>query len=119
MNARVKKMWVAALRSGKYQQGKGALRRVSGEMCCLGVLCEIHRKETGDGRWIRDGSQFRYHGAGGTLPRAIQVWAGLNSDSPRILPIVEDETDIVTTAAAINDTGVPFADIADMIEAHL
>lgn len=32
--------WVAALRSGKYKQGVGGLRR-DDRFCCLGVLCEI------------------------------------------------------------------------------
>lgn len=39
--------WLAALRSGKYKQGKYALKRVLPEeeggttFCCLGVLCDI------------------------------------------------------------------------------
>ena len=42
-----KKRWIKALRSGKYEQGKGALRRPAlrgnraAEFCCLGVLCEV------------------------------------------------------------------------------
>lgn len=36
----LKKRWVAALRSGKYKQGKGTLL-AGGKYCCLGVLCEI------------------------------------------------------------------------------
>jgi len=35
-----KEEWVAALRSGKYTQGKGYLNN-QGLFCCLGVLCEI------------------------------------------------------------------------------
>jgi hypothetical protein len=45
MNAQVKAEWVAALRSGKYQQGKGALKRKKRNgvihHCCLGVLLEV------------------------------------------------------------------------------
>lgn len=37
--------WVAALRSGKYIQGRKRLKQVSDtsviEHCCLGVLCEV------------------------------------------------------------------------------
>jgi hypothetical protein len=47
INARRK--WVAALRSGKYKQCRGALMRVSqlGEetFCCLGVLGRVHQPD--------------------------------------------------------------------------
>jgi len=33
--------WIAALRSGEYRQGYGALRNSRGEMCCLGVFRHI------------------------------------------------------------------------------
>lgn len=39
--------WIVALRSGKYTQGHGRLRDGVGQMCCLGVLCEI----SGLGEW--------------------------------------------------------------------
>ena len=32
--------WIAALRSGKYKQGRNALCK-DGKYCCLGVACEI------------------------------------------------------------------------------
>jgi hypothetical protein len=35
----LKDKWVAALRSGKYEQGRGALNHNG--FCCLGVLCEV------------------------------------------------------------------------------
>lgn len=38
--ARVRR-WIAALRSGKYTQGRRALRTPEGHNCCLGVLCEV------------------------------------------------------------------------------
>lgn len=43
---RLMKRWIAALRSGKYEQGKGGLFR-DGKYCCLGVLCDISKKEFG------------------------------------------------------------------------
>ena len=33
--------WVAALRSGKYKQGRNYLRSKDNKFCCLGVLCEL------------------------------------------------------------------------------
>jgi hypothetical protein len=45
MKKRYKTMWLKALRSGKYKQGKGALvrhgQRGGKKYCCLGVLAEI------------------------------------------------------------------------------
>jgi|SRR5580658_10386078 hypothetical protein len=40
MKKDVAKKWVAALRSGKYNKGKGQLQ-VLDTYCCLGVLCKI------------------------------------------------------------------------------
>lgn len=42
MNPELKAKWVAALRSGKFQQGRGQLRK-GDEYCCLGVLCKVAR----------------------------------------------------------------------------
>ena len=45
MDAKLKAKWVKALRSGKYRQGTGRLKREredgEDEYCCLGVLREI------------------------------------------------------------------------------
>lgn len=42
MKKEIADRWVAALRSGKYKQGKGELHdKVNNTYCCLGVLCEI------------------------------------------------------------------------------
>lgn len=40
MKADLKAKWIDALRSGKYEQGRGALLN-DGKYCCLGVLCEV------------------------------------------------------------------------------
>ncbi len=46
MDPELKEEWVAALRSGKYEQGIGTLRSESGKrFCCLGVLCDILEPE--------------------------------------------------------------------------
>ena len=42
MNKELKKKWVAALRSGGYQQGRHVLYSEREDTyCCLGVLCDI------------------------------------------------------------------------------
>lgn len=46
MDADLKARWVAALRSGKYQQGVGRLfNKHEGTYCCLGVLCAVAKVE--------------------------------------------------------------------------
>ena len=76
MNPRIKAEWLDALRSGEYKQANGALHEIdpatgAASFCCLGVLCDLHRKETKWGEWIKDGreeSQFTYLGGESVLP---------------------------------------------------
>ena len=49
MDKKLKKKWVAALRSGEYKKGVGQLCRISpsgAEYCCLGVLYEVANSES-------------------------------------------------------------------------
>jgi hypothetical protein len=42
MNKELKQAWIDALRSGKYTQGQGLLKKRTDDIyCCLGVLCEV------------------------------------------------------------------------------
>lgn len=41
MDAQAKAKWLAALRSGKYEQANGTLKTDGGRMCCLGVLRDV------------------------------------------------------------------------------
>lgn len=45
MNPEVKEKWTAALDSGEFTQGTGRLQNLKGDFCCLGVLCELYRRE--------------------------------------------------------------------------
>lgn len=110
MNARVKKLWIKALRSGKYKQGRAALRS-NGAFCCLGVLCDLHGKIFKK-RWTRNGSEnWAYAGDTATLPPVVMKWAGLDDDDPKL---TRDKR-----AAMLNDSGKDFSYIADQIEARL
>jgi len=91
MNNRVKNLWVAALESGEYKQGRGRLRKKD-RFCCLGVLCDLYNKETGKGKWIKirphKESFFRLDNGNvvsGFPPNEILEWAGLKSESPVII----------------------------------
>jgi hypothetical protein len=102
--------WVAALRSGKYKQGKGLLRDRHNNYCCLGVLCEIldtpHSLGAYSGYYYyQDETQTAY---ATILPKTVQSRAGMVSDRgdlPGMSPLSE-----------LNDIGTPFTEIADIIE---
>ena len=47
MNKEAKEMWIDALRSGKYKQGKSFLKNYDNTYCCLGVLVEVFEHHYG------------------------------------------------------------------------
>ncbi len=72
---------VDALESGKYQQAQGSLRNRVARLgrynyCCLGVACDVFRKETGQGKW--DGESFLIGAEEATeeMPRQVRDWFG-------------------------------------------
>ena len=110
--------WTAALRSGDYTQGKGALHR-NGAFCCLGVLCDLHRQEVG-GEWCQYQSPevtvpqgtLTYMAPGGDwdyalLPDEVAVWAGLRGTRPSA------DSEPLTVR---NDEGMAFDQLADLID---
>jgi hypothetical protein len=100
MNQEIKQKWVEALRSGKYKQGHGTLKRY-GKYCCLGVLCSVVKTKN----WV--GGKF--------LPDHVQEKAGLTV----AYPTVRTRDGINQSLANLNDIGMPFSEIADLIEAQL
>lgn len=113
-----RKRWVELLRSGKYEQLKGYLATEDGtKRCCLGVACDP--VVTGiDLKW----ETYPTHTAGkvrnyeevdnATLPRRVQAALGIDGD----LPVVWSH-DGTRGLSSLNDTGTPFPEIADLIEA--
>lgn len=110
-----RRLWVEALRSGKYQQTTGALHDNTGGFCCLGVACDI----SGLGEWnptyIEEyrTPDFRHEG---TLETDVRNWLGLRGEEGEIGG--DDETPPSTSLASLNDNGSSFAEIADIIEAE-
>lgn len=92
MKSELKKTWIEALRSGKYEQGTHNLKR-NGKYCCLGVLCEIAGKRTEDSFY-----------------------------TPLGLPFEEDSEDLglshktLVNLSGMNDCGATFQYIAYFIE---
>jgi hypothetical protein len=108
MKKRVKRLWLKALRSGKYKQAQGMLKTTSGQdsrYCCLGVLCEVA---------VAQGVIQTYCATNGLLPDAVEEWAGLQTPDPRLGPRVDSRN-----ASWLNDQGKSFTFIADRIEKYL
>lgn len=112
MYPEIKAKWVAALRSGKYQQGRGGLRN-GDKFCCLGVLCDLN-----DPDWVDtgDGEVYGYKlmPVFDMPPKSVYAWAGCDFSEAAVTI-----ADRALTVADHNDEGRTFAEIADAIEAQL
>lgn len=69
-----RRKWVKALRSGKYEQGRGLLKDSQGAFCCLGVACDI----SGLGEWYA-GNYYKTESGTSLkdLPNDVREWLGL------------------------------------------
>lgn len=105
------KAWVAALRSGKYKQGRGHLKTTAELYCCLGVACDV-AIQAGLPLVVGHGERLISFDAESTvLPTAVQTWLGLQTSDGGARGLVA----LVT----YNDqVGWSFAEIADYIESE-
>lgn len=110
MNKRIKKLWIKALRSGKFKQTQNWLRNSEGH-CCLGVLCEVYAQQTGEGRWNDRVFTTKQTSSSGTLPKPVREWAEIDVSDPLLGRTL--------TASRLNDKGKSFTFIADRIEKYL
>jgi hypothetical protein len=117
MTKAMAKRWVAALRSGKYKQGKNALCSTEPDgmdptFCCLGVLLDTEWDgywvpAVGcvlDGRlcWAIDGLAIL------VIPHTAQSMLGISGGG--------EFDNALRPLAYYNDTGASFEQIADLIE---
>ena len=112
------KLWVAALRSDEYKQGKSALHRTAGDggpdmWCCLGVACDVYLKAGGTLK-VKKRQRPRdpwasYDGETAFLPKVVLEWLGLRT-----------QTGSFARGSLIraNDSGISFSEIADIIESE-
>ena len=88
INSIIKQAWINALKSGEYKHGQYALHSKD-TFCCLGVLCDIYRKELQDKelkiinldwvrnvRWGEGSSHFEFLSNIYSLPIEVKQWAG-------------------------------------------
>lgn len=138
MNPEIKAKWVAALRSGKYQQGTGYLKRREAnsaeyQHCCLGVLCELALE---DGLKITTEERPAYMAHNTisvtfgiettTLPPEVSKWAGMTDGAPRVKCDNVANPDDPILLSELNDgsyrngrNSATFDEIADLIEDQL
>lgn len=106
MNQEIKKKWLEALRSGKYKQGAGYLRRRDESYCCLGVLCDIVEPENWEENHLMNDTAWFHAG-----------------QTEQMNPAVRRECEITFNQAwtlmSMNDRGNTFNNIANWIETNL
>jgi hypothetical protein len=122
-------IWVEALRSGNYAQGKFALKRCTSppNFCCLGVLCDLYQKQNLNNPLIESQSHIcqpldsnscehvnvvAFNEMCEYLPNEVQNWAGLSSKDGALF----DVNDTEVTLTKKNDQGCSFAELANLIE---
>lgn len=135
-NKENKRLWVAALRSGEFEQGKGAMcvtmsekqgriarffrlkPKITKKFCCLGVACEVAMR---NGVYLNTRRNHKgevievlYNGIGWTLPTSVMKWLGVSSTNP----IISNNNNIIDAAHANDYLDWDFAKIADAIEEY-
>lgn len=117
MNPEIKQRWVAALRSGEYEQGKGFLNS-DGKFCCLGVLCDLHSQDHNIPWTANDNnSVMTYFDNTGLPPEQVVDWAQYDH---RQNGWQISHAGVKTFLYMLNDeTSLSFSSIADIIEKQL
>lgn len=108
MDKELKAKWVAALRSGEYKQGRGALCNTdcngNKSYCCLGVLADVSGDPRWDGKLFNDSNAYLKIDADTHL--RMTGGALISAEAQRRL-------------GQLNDEGVSFYEIANHIEKNL
>lgn len=94
------KRWVAALRSGQYNQCKKRLTN-AGRYCCLGVACAISPLDRKT--WVHEC----------TLPWEVMDWLGIRDSQGEFGEAFGEALTILN-----DDKGLSFEEIADIIESE-
>lgn len=130
MNPEIKRRWIAALTSGEYKQGRAALvispddEHDEPRYCCLGVLCVLAQQE-GVGEFIGnvfkdDEDKYSDDEGSGRFESDAELTIGVQewSDIHTVYGLFFDEHDKAQTLATLNDGGMPFSEIAKIIDAN-
>lgn len=113
----VKKLWVDALRSGKYTQCRKFLS-LNNEFCCLGVLCEeLIRTEQVELKVEQSPFFSKYYDNNNSmLPSAVKDYISIEKEDPWK---IGNANSLYTILVGMNDDEYKsFSEIADYIEAN-
>lgn len=102
--------WVAALRSGTYEQTSSALEK-NNKFCCLGVACKV-AEQYGDIKLDYTTHGF-IHGHNLRDQPRVQEWLGLSNENGQYKSKHYDQY-----LTELNDAGRSFKEIADIIESE-
>ena len=125
MNQEIKKLWLAELRNPERKQAQKRLNNGEG-MCCLGVLCDVVKDYPEvQGSWVTDScmkpqfSCLAWNAPNqpnekvvGHLPLAVRKLADLEGR------FGEYSFGEKVSLANLNDEGITFTEIADVIEKY-
>lgn len=106
MDKEIKDKWLAALKSGKYEQGQGRLRSSADKYCCFGVLCDILGKEWEMIPGMAVPERWKCEGHAGWPPDSVVDGTKIGQSYAQIL-------------IELNDGGSSFSEIADFIKGRL
>ncbi len=118
---------VAALRSGQYKQTRSQLRKTLPEAyCCLGVACDIFRRDEEIAERFReafDGTPLDWDGvafldADTQLPEDVAEYYGFRTQEGAFWIDGPAGTDFATLIDLNDSAKKSFAEIADVIEAE-
>jgi hypothetical protein len=124
MDPKIKWSWIEDLRSGEFRQAKARLHRVDGSMCCLGVLTAFAYAKGVVKNKTHDDSKVFYDGMSVSLPESVCEWAGMTyidqlgerrTSGFGLLPFRSLDGRHVHLDD-LNDDGMTFDQIADLIE---
>jgi hypothetical protein len=110
MDPKLKADWVAALRSGDFQQTRGNLES-DGGFCCLGVLCKVAGLRITGGNRVAGSESCRPYGPILDLLGLSHAYSLTIRNDGGDLSEENDGSEIVRRHS--------FAEIADFIEANL
>ena len=125
MKVEIMRIWVKALRSRRYRQGRSVLHKTQDHgqtFCCLGVLCDLaHRMGAVRRSPLRmafgwDKVAYGKNGDTTELPLEVKEWAGMKSTIGKFH--FPSKPGVPKNLMSQNDDGRTFTQIADSIEEH-
>jgi hypothetical protein len=117
---------IAALESGEFKHCPHRLHE-GNRFCVIGVLCELYRRETGDGTWAPFDDEpgvYMFYGGDDFCPQrsgateSVERWAGLDSPTGLIEPEGGDWSE-ARSLADENDNAEDYSLAIEFLNQHM